>query len=316
MSLRPFAALLSTLVFAAAFGAAAGRAEARTGSCLVGESGPSCHIWTGRVTFVDDGDTIDVDVAGDGTTRPARVRITGIQAMEQTVYSSDPHRRRGECHALAATARLERMIRKGHRRVRLAAQDPASTTGGRLRRSIAVRMHGRWRDVGRVLVAGGDAIWLPNSTEYAWNRAYSVLAERAAAAGIGLWNPAGCGSGPSQSSPLQMTLNWDADGDDNLNVNGEWVRIRNLDPRTDVPLGGWWLRDSALRRYRFPAWARIPAGGTVTFHVGRGTSSGTTFYWGLWAPAFENARGDARGMGDGAYLFDPQGDLRAWSMYH
>jgi hypothetical protein len=176
-------------------------------------------------------------------------------------------------------------------------------------------MHGRWRDVGRVLVAGGDAIWLPNSTEYAWNRAYSVLAERAAAAGIGLWNPAGCGSGPSQSSPLQMTLNWDADGDDNLNVNGEWVRIRNLDPRTDVPLGGWWLRDSSLRRYTFPFGVILPPGTSIRLRVGKGDDDIDTLYWGLREPVFTNASGSPRYMGDGAFLFDPQGDIRAFDMY-
>jgi hypothetical protein len=34
---------------------------------------------TGPVTFVADGDTIDVDVAGDGTSTSVRVRIAGIQ---------------------------------------------------------------------------------------------------------------------------------------------------------------------------------------------------------------------------------------------
>ena len=40
----------------------------------------------GKVVFVDDGDTIDVDLQGDGTSRPVRVRFIGIQAMEQTSY--------------------------------------------------------------------------------------------------------------------------------------------------------------------------------------------------------------------------------------
>jgi endonuclease YncB( thermonuclease family) len=266
------------------------------------------------VTFVDDGDTLDVDVADDGRANPIRVRITGIQAMEQTVYSSHPSRRRGECHALAATARLDHLVRRGQGLVRLAAQRASSRTGGRWRRSVAVRVRGRWLDVGRVLISHGDALWLPNSVEYAWNREYDALAQRAASARLELWNPQACGSGPSDLAPLRMTLDWDAPGDDFENVNGEWVRVRNGSP-VDVPLAGWWVRDSALRRYRFPDWARIPAGGAVTVHVGRGTSSGDTFFWGLPAPAFENARGDARAMGDGAYLFDPQGDLRAWSMY-
>jgi hypothetical protein len=48
--------------------------------------------------------------------------------------------------------------------------------------------------------------------------------------------------------------------------------------------------------------------------VGRGINTATTLYWGLKRPAFENVRSD-RGIGDGAYLFDPQGDLRAWMIY-
>src|SRR4051794_22838035 len=36
----------------------------------------------GRVVMVDDGDTVDVDLAGDGTSKLARVRYIGVQAME------------------------------------------------------------------------------------------------------------------------------------------------------------------------------------------------------------------------------------------
>ena len=37
--------------------------------------------------------------------------------------------------------------------------------------------------------------------------------------------------------------------------------------------------------------------------------------WTLAHPMFENPPPDGRALGDGAYLFDPQGDLRAWMMY-
>ena len=62
---------------------------------------------------------------------------------------------------------------------------------------------------------------------------------------------------------MRLLVNWDADGDDNLDPNGEWVRITNLDPVNPLPLGGWWLRDSALRRLVFPSWAEVPPGGHV-----------------------------------------------------
>src|SRR3954454_13145071 len=80
----------------------------RTGGCIPGQSHPVCDIWTGKVTFVGDGDTVFVDLDGDGTHATKRVRITGINAQEQTVYASKPRDRRGECHALEATAHLAR----------------------------------------------------------------------------------------------------------------------------------------------------------------------------------------------------------------
>ena len=308
------APLLAALATALCLLAFAAPADARTGPCVAGRSdGPVCTVWTGTVTFVADGDTLDVDVAGDGTRRPVRVRITGIQAMEQTVYASDPRRRRGECHALAATRRLERLISRSGGRVRLAAQEPASRSGTRMRRSIAVRFGGGWHDVGPILVGEGHALWLPNPVEHAWNAELARLSEDAARAGRRLWDPDACGPGPEAPGALGLVLKWDADGDDARNVNGEWMRVVNRSG-APVPLGGWWVRDSHLRRFRFPAWAVVAPGSAVTVHVGGGSADGSAFHWGLTAPAFENAD-PSRGMGDGAYLFDPHGDLRAWVIY-
>jgi micrococcal nuclease len=50
-------------------------------------------------------------------------------------------------------------------------------------------------------------------------------------------------------------------------------------------------------------------------HPGRGRNTATDLYWGLDIPIFENATGAPTYMGDGGYLFDPQGDLRAWQQY-
>src|SRR5215217_5895824 len=84
----------------------AGTASAATGPCAPG-GGPTCHYWYGKVTFIADGDTIDVRVSGE----TKRVRVTGLNAMEMTRYSKYPSRRRGACHAVAATARMEQLLR-------------------------------------------------------------------------------------------------------------------------------------------------------------------------------------------------------------
>jgi micrococcal nuclease len=268
---------------------------------------PPLHTWTGKVTFVADGDTIDVDIDGDGTRVARHVRLTGINANEISRYSKYPERRRGACHAVAATARVENLIRRAHWRVRLAAQDPRSHSGHRLRRQVSVWLDGRWVDVDRVLVAEGYALWLPNPIERAFNDDYRRLSLRAAAQHLRIWNPHACGPVPAPGARLSLALNWDADGADGDNPNGEWVRVRNDGPEP-VALDGWWVRDSTLRRFTFPGGTTLAPGDGRTVYVGPGEAGGDAFHWGLREPTFENA-------GDGAYLFDRRGNLRAAEVY-
>jgi endonuclease YncB( thermonuclease family) len=289
-------------------------AEARSGSCLIPGVNTKCSIWTGRVTHVVDGDTVWVDLAHSN--RVVKVRWTGINANELSVYSDNPARRRGDCHGVEAANRLESLLRRGGMRVRLAAIDASSESHKRWRRAVAVKLGGRWRDTGRILVSEGLALWLPNANEWLWNASYSLLAEKAAAAHRGLWNPTACGRGPQDNAQLRLTVNGDADGvDDAANLNGEWVRIRNLDPAKAVRLGGWALRDTAPRRYVFPDWVTLPPGEEIEVHVGKGTNTFTELFWGLKRPIFENTSGGDHGVGDAAFLDDPQGDIRAWSSY-
>ncbi|CAA9477070.1 MAG: hypothetical protein AVDCRST_MAG38-1750 [uncultured Solirubrobacteraceae bacterium] len=286
-------------------------AQAASGPCTGDPGSPRCQFWYGKASFFADGDTLDVRISGMGV---RRVRLTGINAMEQTRYSKYPARRRGACHAVAATARLEQLIRQGRRRVRLAAQDPASAAGRRLRRQVSTRIDGRWVDVGRVLVEEGRALWLPHGVEHAWNRDYSRLSRAAAARRLRLFDPQGCGRGPAADVQPGLRLRWDARGNDGRNVNGEWAQISNPGPGA-LALGRWTFRDSSARRFAFPRGTVVPAGGSVRVHVGRGTSRDRRFYWGLPGPAFENASPGRRAMGDGGYLFDPRGNLRAASIY-
>ena len=305
---------LATLVVAAALAAiAAAPAAASAGRCLGGQSGPICQFWSGKVAKVSDGDTLHVNVQGDGKSRALPVRIADVQAMEQTVYSRYPSRRRGECHAVEATRRLERLIRSGRRRVRLAAQSPRSRAGHRLRRSVAVKVKGRWRDVGRTLIAEGHALWMADTTETAWNGRYNVAQQRAALRRVGLWNPTHCGAGPSQGARLRLWASWDPAGKDTANINGEWIKVQNRGTAA-LALGGWWVRDAQFRRFRFPPGTVLAPGATVTVFASRGSASAGRFFWGLAIPPFQNP-GDSRRLGDGGFLFDPQGDLRAAMLY-
>jgi endonuclease YncB( thermonuclease family) len=306
------------LVVLTALGASfAPDADAARGPCLAGKKRPLCYHWTARVTAVHDGDTITANILGDGSSGK-RVRMTGINAMEQTRYSSNPDVRRGHCHSLAATARLERLIRLGSRRVRLSAQHPSSRSGPRLRRAVAIRSNGRWVDLGQMLIEEGHVQFSPNPIEWAHNRSYSRGAQLAARAGRNLWNTKYCGHGPGQDVPLRMWVNWDSDRKPGRrSVDGEWVKVKNVGSRS-LSIGGWRFRDSLPRTFRFPGGTVIRAGRTITLFMGRRPAwdgnRTTRFYWGQRDAVFQNVEG-RRGLGDGGYLFDPQGDLRLWMLY-
>lgn len=306
-------ALLRLLLAATALGLLcalpAAASAAVHGPCIAGTTGgPTCTIWTGKVVYVDDGDTVHVKVGS----RTEHVRITGIQAMELTDYNQ--RARAGQCHAVEAADRLDQLVKMAHGQVRLAAQDVKSESRHRPLRSVAVKRSGRWVDVGRTLMREGLVLWMPNKVEWAWNPSYGIYVEQAQAAHLGLWNTAACGDGPDQAAPIKLWVNWKSDSSDVGDPDGEWVRIRNLDPVNPLPLGGWWLRDSGLRQYRFPDGTTIPPGQLLTLFVGGGFDDGLNLYWGLETPVFDNVDRDYQ-MGDGAYLFDPQGDMRAWMTY-
>jgi endonuclease YncB( thermonuclease family) len=309
LTIPALAALLCLLTLAA------GSAEAQTGPCILGKPhSPRCRLWNGKVTFIGDGDTLNVRFAGQSKKKPGtRIRITGIQAMEEYTYTSDRKHRRGECHANEATARLEYLVKQSKGRVQLAAQHPGSESRDRPLRQVRVVINHRWRDVGRILLGEGHALTLSSRSEWATNQSYDYLAQRTAAQQLRIWNSYYCGPGPEQLANLRVWVNSNPPGSDARNPNGEWVRVKNLDPARTVRIGGWWLRDSALHRYVFPSTATVRAGGSVTLFAGRGSNSATDFFWGNRKAIFDNE--DGRGKGDGAYLFDPEGDLRAWMTY-
>jgi endonuclease YncB( thermonuclease family) len=263
--------------------------------------------WTGTVTRAVDGDTAYIDIDGDG--KPALlVRNAGIQAVET-----------GQCHATQALARHGQLV--NGKRVRLLAERASSASLGRPLRFVEVANgSGGYTDVQLTLVREGHAMWLNNvssQNEDSRTNAYHLAAAQAAAAGVGLYDTDFCGSGPSQTAPLKLWVSYDADGSDTANVNGEYIRILNTGS-TAVPVAGWWVRDASFdTRFTFPAGATVQAGDWLTVRVGIGTNTARTFHLNHTAPMFPNVSSlsPSTAYGDAAYLFDPQGDLRAHSSY-
>ena len=58
----------------------------------------------------------------------------------------------------------------------------------------------------------------------------------------------------------------------------------------------------------------IPPGSSIRVRIGPGRDRPQDVPLGTPRPIFENVK-RRRGIGDGGYLFDRHGDLRAWRMY-
>lgn len=263
---------------------------------------PLRHLWTGRVTHVADGDTFKVNIHGDGSSEAFPVRMTGIQTMET-----------GQCHSIAAEKSLRRLIEG--RVVRLAAVRASSrATRDRLLRYVAVRRGDRWVDVNREQIQRGHALWHDTPTENTKIGRYFVDAVRATRRGERLSDDERCGAGPHAGARIGMWVQWDAPGNDQDNVNGEWIKIQNRSTNA-LDLSGWWLRDYTLKRYLFAAGTSIGPGETLTVHVGKGTDSRLRRYLGRSTALFLNPDPSKGEIGDAIYLFDPDGDMRQHFSY-
>ena len=295
-------------------------ADAKRAPCVPGTKKPKCKVWDAKVRRVDDGDSLKPQIrVGKKWSDRTSVRMIGIQAPELSSYS---HKfgRKGNCMGVEAADLLDRLLPRRFRLIALKGSSVAVGKRARLRRTLQYKKKGKWVDPAEELLSKGLGLWFGNGKEWPWNRRYSRLAQEAAAKGRGLWNPTACRRpGPSQDSPLSLKVKWDAEGQDQ--PGGEWVRIKNGDPENDVSLRGWSLRDSHLRGrklksgYIFPSNAVVPAGSSIKVVVGGGNNTGSTFYWGLTETIFENASDDKKQIGDGAYLFDPDLELRAHVQY-
>ena len=234
------------------------------------------------VVAVTDGDTIDVRIDGSVET----VRLVGINAPE-----------RGEC--LADEAERWLRDRVDGRSVELVRDVSDRDRYGRLLRYVELD----GADVGVELVRAGLALAREYPPDTGRAAEYQLVQEAAEDAGAGMWAADACGGGATGAEVVISEIRFDADGDDNMNLNDEWVRITNEGAST-VDLTGWVLKDtSASHRYSFPSGFVLGAGASVTVRTGCGTDSATDLHWCNEDSAVWNNSGDT------AFLLDPNGNI-------
>ena len=117
--------------------------------------------------------------------------------------------------------------------------------------------------------------------------------------GVGLW---GVCVGDADPEVLILSVQADAPGRDDENLNGEFVIVENQST-APVDLSGWTLRDeSSVHRFVFPNGAVVDPDGFFVVLTGCGTNTTDEFYWCNPSPVWDNS-------GDTAFLLDLDGNI-------
>ncbi|HSJ36198.1 MAG TPA: lamin tail domain-containing protein [Acidimicrobiia bacterium] len=156
--------------------------------------------------------------------------------------------------------------------------------------------------VKEALVREGLAI----ARRYEPDTARAAVLEAAQAAAeadrVGMWVPDACGAAASGIIEIAH-IRYDADGNDNFNLDDEWVEFTNPGS-APLDLTGWSVKDeSASHRYYFPSGFSLGSGATVRLHTGCGDDTASTLYWCNQGSAVWNNGGDS------VFVLDPNGNI-------
>ena len=237
------------------------------------------------VASITDGDTLEVTLPdGAGQT----VRLIGVNTPES-----------GECWADEAALALQTLVPVGSD-VGLTIDISDRDQFDRLLRYLWVGS----MSVNEELVRRGAGISRRYPPDTGMADRFESAQAAANAASLGLWAPDACG--PAADADLSIVeLVADATGDDNENLNGEWVQVHN-DGANLVDMSAWGVKDeSASHRYVFPTGFTLAPGESVTVYTGCGDDFGTDLYWCAVGSAVWNNDGDT------AFLTDPNGNTHS-----
>jgi micrococcal nuclease len=239
------------------------------------------------VLSITDGDTIEIDRDGGRE----RLRLIGVNSPEN-----------GECWADEAGRVLEALIPVGSE-VGMTLDESDRDQFGRLLRYLWVGA----MSVNEELVRRGAAISRRYPPDTAMADRFDGAQADAKAEDRGQWAPDACG--PEAEAELVIDeVFFDAPGNDNENLNEEWIRISNAGGGL-VDMTGWGIKDeSASHRFRFPPGFVLAPGEGVTVYTGCGEDFDKDLYWCQTGSAIWNNDGDT------AFLTDPNGNTHhLWS---
>ena len=190
-------------------------------------------------------------------------------------------------------------------------------------------------DVQAEQIKAGWSLWWPLAEEWAHNKEYLDLMNDAKTRGVGIWNPNLCGNATGGVPSMWFSHNAPKIDTDDEPAFGEYVILKN---QTSAPINlkGWALRDNSLNFFWNSSngkWMQsLNKFGTLTLAPGDhriiyldnpkkyplSTTEYEYFNWSRNTPGHQLTNASVRtssnpnyANGDGLYLLDPKGNIRA-----
>ncbi|AGK61322.1 Micrococcal nuclease (thermonuclease)-like protein [Archaeoglobus sulfaticallidus PM70-1] len=269
-----------------------------------------------KVVEVVDGDTIDV-IMPDG--KEERVRMLGIDTPETAASKNKPYEYDDitnlSCLAywgLMAKQYTESKLEGKYIYIEL---DPIARMRGYYGRLLAYIYYDSTDFTAELVKQGYARVYTEGNFER--ESEYVAYQSTAMENSVGLWTcsvevastptltPASTPTPTPTNTASTATvdfyyIHYDAAGNDQYNLNDEYVVIAN-NGAASINLQGWVLQDEAGHTYVFPSYTFGP-GEVVYVHTGSGTDTAGHLYWGSDRAIWNND-------GDTAYLFDAAGNL-------
>ena len=310
MDRRLLAALLATLAVLAGCttalpeatpsgpgaGGGGGDATPAPGADLTPTSGGSVTV---TVTRVVDGDTMHV-VFENGT--EDTVRLLGVDTPEIRSENTP-----GEFEGVPETDEGRQCLRRyGERASAFAKEtlegktvtlqfDPDSDRRGYYGRLLGYLVVDGQNFNYRLVAEGHARVY---DSSFSLKEGFYDAEAGAQSAGTGLWSCADGGTGPTATVSATpdggsvdgrlavVGINADAEGNDNENLNDEYVTFENRGDES-LDLSGWTVTDEAGKTYTFGN-VTLGPGERVTLHTGSGEDTASDVYWGQSSAVWNN----------------------------
>ncbi|MDI6917937.1 MAG: lamin tail domain-containing protein, partial [Thermoplasmatales archaeon] len=196
---------------------------------------------------------------------------------------------KGQPYATEATNKLSQLI--GYNSITLEKDVSDKDQGNRLLRYVYVGS----TFVNLEMVRQGYAFAYPYPPDVKYADEFENAEQQARNEQLGIWRPS------NNSSIIVLYMHYDAKGNDNNNLNDEYVIFKNTGTLS-VNMTGWTVQDKANHLYRFPTFNLSPDS-IVTLYTGSGMDTDTELYWGRAGQAIWTNTGDT------LYLRDLNGGL-------